>query len=271
MDIIRSRSNSKVRSARSLRQRKMRDENGTFLAEGIHLAGAAMEAGVQIESIFYAPDLLKSEFGLDLIEKASANAVPCYPTSADVFTTLASKEHPQGILAVVQQSEQQLSELTPENFSWGVACVAPQDPGNVGAILRTIDAVGANGLVLLEGGVDAYHPTAVRASMGAIFRQLVARATFAEFAEWAVKLGYHIYGTSSRGSQVYREIDRYDLPMILLLGSEGQGLTEEQTGICEHMLRIPMKGGVTSLNLAVSAGVLLYDVFGRTADGETGY
>lgn len=270
MDIIRSRSNAKVRSARALRQRKMRDESGTFLVEGIHLAGAAVEAGVQIESIFFAPDLLKSEFALHLIEQASADAVPCYPTTADVFTTLASKEHPQGIMAVARQPKQNLFDLDPDTSAWCVACVAPQDPGNVGAILRTIDAVGANGLVLLEGGVDAYHPTAVRASMGAIFRKPVVRATYAEFAEWAEKLEYHIYGTSSRGSQDYREIDQYGLPMILLLGSEGQGLTEEQAGICEHMLRIPIKGEVTSLNLAVSAGVLLYDVFGKIADGETG-
>jgi TrmH family RNA methyltransferase len=271
MEMISSRSNSKIRTTRALRQRKKRDEQNAFLVEGIHLVGAAVEAGTHVESIFYAPDLLTSQFALDLIDQAGEMGVDCYSTTSEVFASLASKEHPQGILAVVQQSDKQLPDLSPENFPWSVACVAAQDPGNVGAILRTIDAVGASGLILLEGGVDAYHPTAVRASMGAIFRLPVVRTTFGEFAEWAEKFIYHIYGSSARGSQDYTAIDRYSLPMILLLGSEGQGLTQEQAGICEHILRIPMKGGVTSLNLAVSAGVLLYDILGKTADGDSGY
>jgi TrmH family RNA methyltransferase len=271
MEMISSRSNSKIRSARALRQRKGRDERKSFLVEGIHLVGAAVEAGAQIESIFYAPELLTSQYALDLVDQAREMGIDCYSTTPEVFASLASKEHPQGILAVVQQYEGQLSDLIPGNFPWGVACVAPQDPGNVGAILRTIDAVSASGLIQLEGGVDVYHPTAVRASMGAIFRQAVVRATFSEFAEWAETNAYHIYGSSSRGSQDYREIERYSLPMILLLGSEGQGLSQEQAGICEHILRIPMTGKVTSLNLAVSAGIMLYDVFGKKAGGENGY
>jgi TrmH family RNA methyltransferase len=258
MEIISSRSNAKVRSARDLRERKQRKTSRSFLVEGIHLVGAAVESGAQIESIFFAPDLLKSQYALDLIDEAGANGVPCHPTTADVFTSLAAREHPQGITAVVHQPEQQLFDLDPINFSWGVACVAPQDPGNIGAILRTIDAVAASGLILLDGGVDAYHPTAVRASMGAIFRLPVVSANFDDFAEWAKKLEYHIYGSSSHGSQDYQEVGEYSLPGILLLGSEGQGLTEDQVDICEHVLRIPMKGEVTSLNLAVSAGVLLY-------------
>lgn len=258
MEIISSRSNTKVRSARALRWRKERIASGSFLTEGIHLVGAAVESGAQIEMVFYAPDLLQSQFALDLIEETRTSGVPCYPTTAEVFTSLASKEHPQGILAVVHRPEEQLSDLNPESFSWGVACVAPQDPGNVGTILRTIDAVGASGLIILDGGVDPYHPTAVRASMGAIFRHPVVSATFDDFAEWSKKLEYHIYGSSSHGGQDYQEVGEYSLPRILLLGSEGQGLTEDQADICEQILRIPMKGKVTSLNLAVSAGVLLY-------------
>ncbi|MGW8251247.1 MAG: TrmH family RNA methyltransferase [Anaerolineales bacterium] len=271
MDMITSRSNSKIRSARALKQRKLRDERKSFLVEGIHLVGAAVEAGAQIEAIFYAPDLLTSQYALDLIDQAREMGVDCYSTTSEVFASMASKEHPQGILAVVEQSERKLSGLIPENFPLDVACVAPQDPGNVGAILRTIDAVSASGLILLNGGVDVYHPTAVRASMGAIFRQPVVRATFHAFATWVETNGYHIYGSSSQGSQDYREIERYSLPLILLLGSEGQGLTEKQAGICDNILRIPMAGKVTSLNLAVSAGVLLYDILGKIVEGDTGY
>ena len=268
MDIIRSSSNPKVRSARALRQRKLRDDSETFLAEGIHLVGAAMEAGAQIESIFFAPDLLRSKYALDLIEEARSNAVPCYPITADVFTSLATKEHPQGIVAVVHQSTQQLYDLNTETFSWGAACITPQDPGNIGTILRTIDAVGASGIILLDGGVDALHPTAVRASMGAIFRHPVVSASFTDFAEWAEVNSYQVVGTSAHAPLDYQEITHFTRPLVLMLGDERQGLTSEQERICDSMVRLPMHGKVTSLNLAVAAGIMLYDILAKI-DGES--
>lgn len=269
MEMIGSRSNTKVRSVRALRQRKGRDESHTYLVEGIHLVGAALESGATIEAIFYAPDLLTSDYALGLIKQTGSRGLPCYPTTPDVFSSLASKEHPQGILAVVQQSRQSLTDLTPEDFSWGLACVSPQDPGNIGTILRTIDAVGASGLVMLDGGVDIYHPTAVRASMGAIFRKPVVSAAFNEFSVWAHANGFQIVGSSTHGSKNYQEVKRYRRPLILLLGEERRGLTPAQAEICTSMLRLPMHGKVTSLNLAVAAGVLLYDMLGKMEGVET--
>jgi TrmH family RNA methyltransferase len=260
MEIISSRSNSKVRSARALRQRKERIASGSFLAEGIHLVGAAVESGAQIEMVFYAPDLLKSHYAQKMIEAAGSSGVAYYATTAEVFTSMASKEHPQGLLAVVHQPEEQLSNLNPENFPWGVACVAPQDPGNVGTILRTIDAVGASGLIILDGGVDPYHPTAVRASMGAIFRHPVVSASFTEFTQWVDESSYQVFGTSAAAGIDYQHLTQYERPVILLLGDERQGLTPEQAEICQALVRLPMRGHVTSLNLAVAAGVMLYDM-----------
>jgi TrmH family RNA methyltransferase len=267
MEIISSRSNAKVRSARALRERKQRKTSRSFLVEGIHLVGAAVESGAQIESIFFAPDLLKSQYALDLIDEAGANGVPCHPTTPDVFTSLAAREHPQGITAVVHQPEQQLSDLDPINFSWGVACVAPQDPGNIGAILRTIDAVGASGLILLDGGVDVYHPTAVRASMGAIFRLPVVSASFTDFTGWADNNDYQVLGTSAHGSVDYQAITSYSRPLVLLLGDERQGLSPEHMKICSSLVRLPMHGQVTSLNLAVAGGIMLYDILAKI-DGD---
>jgi TrmH family RNA methyltransferase len=257
MEIISSRSNTKVRKARALRQRKQRITARAFLVEGIHLVGAAVESGAEVREIFYAPDLLKSSYAQQLIKTTS---VPCHQITSDVFTSLASKDNPQGILAVVDQPEVGLQELEPENFFWGVACVSPQDPGNIGAILRTIDAVGASGLILLEGGVDVFHPSAVRASMGAIFRHPVVSTSYEQFAEWAAEGGFHVFGSSSQVGRDYRQIASYQRPLILLLGSERQGLTEQQVDICEDVINLPMSGGVTSLNLAVAAGVLLYGI-----------
>jgi TrmH family RNA methyltransferase len=258
MTLISSHNNPKVKLARALRHKKARQESGLFIVEGIRPVGEAIQAGAAIDSLFYAPELLKSEFAHDLIQAQSQAGVPCYAASLEVFASLADKENPQGLLALVHQWEKNLADLNPQNFPWGVALVAPQDPGNLGTILRTVDAVGASGLLLLESSADVYHPGAVRASMGALFWHPVATASFAEFSAWSQGHGYHIYGTSAHAEMDYRDAPGYDWPRILLLGSEREGLNQEQIQICELVIRLPMRGRATSLNLGVAAGVMLY-------------
>lgn len=258
LEIITSSQNVKIKRARALRHRKHRQVTGSFLVEGIRQVGEAAEAGARIEEIFYAPDLLQSNFARSLIADLSARGVPVYATSPEAFTSLAEKENPVGLLAVVQMQEARLDALNPGNFPWGVAVISPQDPGNIGTILRTIEAVGASGLLLLEGGADPYHPHAVRASMGALFWHPIVTVSFEEFSGWSKGHGYHVYGSSARGSRDYREVERFERPAILLLGSEREGLTAEQAAVCREIIRLPMRGRVTSLNLAVAAGILLY-------------
>ena len=257
MPTLTSPSNPKIKQVRALRQHKRRDEAGLFVVEGIHHVGEAAASGAGVEYICYAPELLESRFARELIEQQSARGVPCLAVSAETFASIAEKENPQGILAVVRQQRRTLAELRPENFGWGVALVAPQDPGNVGTILRTIDAAGASGLLLLDGGADPYHPNAVRASMGALFWLPVVSAPFAEFTQWVRAHRYHLYGTSAHASADYPAVE-YARPAILLLGSEQKGLSPEQMAECEQVVCVPMRGRVSSLNLAVAAGVMLY-------------
>ena len=266
--MLTSAANPKIKLIRALRQRKQRQATGLFVVEGIRHVGEASQAAEAselgeegwLEYLCYCPDLLTSDFARELIQKQQVRGLPCYAVSADTFESLAEKENPQGILAVARQRQRKLAELAPGWFSWGVALVAPQDPGNIGTILRTIDAVGASGLLLLNSSVDPYHPSAVRASMGSLFWYPVIEAAFDEFTRWAKGNGFHIYGTSARGSLPAREITRYARPAILLMGSEREGLTEEQRSVCEILIRLPMKGRVTSLNLAVATGVMLYSM-----------
>lgn len=231
-----------------------------FLVEGIHHVGEAVEAGIDLEEIFYAPDLLNSKYAQELIRTASNRGLPCQATTPDVFISIATKENPSGILAVAQQRWSVLEDLNPANFPWGVALVAPQDPGNIGAILRTINAVGASGLLLLDSSADPYHPNAVRASMGTLFWHPMGKTTFNEFLSWSRKHDYHLIGTSAHAERHYLQIDRYQLPLILLMGSEREGLTAEQAAVCEEVIRLPMHGRTTSLNLAVATGVVLYSL-----------
>jgi len=265
MDLITSRNNPKIKLVRSLRHRKGRKKEGLFLIEGIRHVGEAIEAGVSITGLYYAPDLLKSEFALNLLDDISKTSVPCIAATGHVFRSIVSKENPQGILAVAQQTLHDLDKQNPKNFPWGVALVSPQDPGNLGAILRTVDSdsTGASGVLVLDGGVDIYHPAAVRASMGAHFWRPIIQSTFDDFTAWALEHRYKIYGTSANGSTDYRQVDKFHKPCVLLLGSERDGLTDTQAAICHEVIRLPMVGRATSLNLAVAAGVLLYDMLGK--------
>ena len=264
--IISSHNNTIAKQVRALRRVKERRASGLFIIEGIRPVGEVVEAQaagvgyIQLDFICYSPNLLTSDYARWLVEQQASAGMPCYSFTAEVFASFAEKENPQGILAVGHRASLDLTSLSPANFPWGVALASPQDPGNLGAILRTIDAVGASGLLLLETSADPTHPSAVRASMGTLFWYPVVRASFNEFVAWTAQHGYTIYGTSAHASQEVEAIESYRRPLILLLGSERQGLSLEQAAVCHYMLRLPMKGRASSLNLAVAAGVLLYDI-----------
>lgn len=256
--LISSLSNPLIKHARALRQRKERSETGLFLVEGIHHVGEAVQCGWDVDAILYAPETLTSDFGRELTARASLQT-KLQAVSAQVMDSLAEKDNPQGILAIVRQKQTRLDELV--SIKFGAAVVSPQDPGNVGTILRTLDAVGADALFLLDGGVDHYHPTSVRASMGTIFSKPVAQTSFVEFVEWKKRGNIQLIGTSSRADSDYQNFEPKS-PWILLLGSEQKGLSLEQLAACDAGVSLPMRGRASSLNLAVAAGILLYKFCG---------
>ncbi len=260
---ITSPSNPRIKQARALSRRKERDASGLCVVEGIFHVGEALAAAemsrAAVEYLLYAPERLVSDFGRDLVARAAAMGIPVYETAAGVLAAVADKDNPQGILAVARPRRTRLDELDAAACPWLVALIAPQDPGNVGAILRTIDAVGASGLLLLDGGVDALHPAAVRAGMGAVFHKPIVSAPFDDFLVWARAGGYRLIATSARGRDNYRAAN-FAPPLALLLGSEREGLSAAQIAAGDELVRLPMHGRITSLNLAVAAGVLLYAV-----------
>ena len=150
-----------------------------------------------------------------------------------MLESLAEKENPQGIVAIVTQKIALLELLSPQTIKSAVALVAPQDPGNVGTILRTLDAVGGDGLFLLDGGVDLFHPSVVRASMGAIFWKPVVKTTFVDFIAWARKYRYQLIGTSAHAEMNYREVKLEGAYPILILGNEQKGLSKDQLTACD--------------------------------------
>jgi TrmH family RNA methyltransferase len=265
--LITSLSNPLIKQARALHQKKTRLESGLFLVEGIHHVGEAVEAGWEVKSILYAPELLVSNFARNLISRLGTKA---QPVSTLVMESLADKENPQGILAIIHQKQMQLDEISnsagAQKITCAAALVSAQDPGNVGSILRTLDAVGADALFLLDGGVELYHPTVVRSSMGTIFWKSIIQTSFTEFVNWARKGNFQLIGTSAHGDVDYQTLVPR-IPWILVLGNEQKGLSAEQTNACDVVVSLPMKGRVSSLNLAIAAGVLLYQY--STGDGRS--
>ncbi len=257
---ITSLSNPRIKSIRKLKDRKEREQAGFFWIEGLHIVAEAAQTGADLETLVIAPDLLTSAFGRDLARDQKARGVEVLEVSDEVFQSLSQKEGPQGMAGLVRQHWETLENLRLDR-DW-VALDSIADPGNLGTILRTHDSVGGSGLILLDHSTDPYDPSCVRASMGAIFSQRLVKASFSEFAAWKKSLGYHLIGTSDKAAQDYAEVS-YPQPLILLMGSERQGLSGDALGICDEVVAIPMSGRSDSLNLAVATGVVLYQIYNQ--------
>lgn len=262
--LITSLGNPLIKQVRALHQKKARAESGLFLVEGIHHVGEAVSAGWEIDAVLYAPDLLTSTFARDLIDQlnsAGSAARGPQPVSAQVMESLAGKENPQGIVAVVRQRKNDAAawRSTNQHSHRAVALVSPQDAGNVGTILRTLDAVGIDLLFLLDGGVELYHPTVIRSSMGTIFWKQVIQTSFDQFCQWARENYYQLIGTSAHGDMEFQTFVPYT-SWVLVLGNEQKGLSAEQIKVCDVTVSLPMRGRVSSLNLSVAAGILLYQL-----------
>jgi TrmH family RNA methyltransferase len=272
MTAVTSKDNPKIKQVRTLlAQRKARDASGLFVAEGIRHVGEACASGAKVEYICYCPQSLTSPFAQELVRQQEQNDIPCLAVSQQVFNSLADKDNPAGLLAVIRQPNLALEDLDLAKFRKGVALVAPQDPGNIGSILRSIDASGSSGLLLLDDSAydqycaDPYHPSAVRASMGAIFWLPIVKTGFAAFYGWVKAHGFTLYGTSAHANLDYCQVEGYRQPLILLMGSERQGLYPNQASACDVMVKMPMLGRVTSLNLASATAIMLYKILEKPA------
>jgi TrmH family RNA methyltransferase len=259
--LINSPANPVIKKARSLRQGKTRTKTGLFLVEGLHHVGSVLEAGWQVETLLYAPEMLTGDFAPVLLANARHRGLYPQAVSGKIMESLAEKDNPQGILAVVHQRCNTFEDIG--EIKLGIALVSPQDPGNVGAILRTLDAVGGEALFLLDGGVECYHPTLVRASMGTLFWKPVVQSSFDTFTGWARETGVKLAGTSARAEQDYREVTFDSESWVIVMGNEQKGLSSAHLSACDLKLSIPMRGRVSSLNLAVAAGILLYNLNGK--------
>lgn len=258
-EMITSFSNPLVKRIKRLRQRKYREEEGAFFIEGLRVVLMAVEHHAPIETLIYSSELLTSEVGRQAVVEQQERGLPCAELSAPVFQAISEREHPVGLGAIVKTSWRDLDSVVVGPADLWVALVGTADPGNLGTILRTMDAVGAAGLVLVGSTTDPFHPTAVKASMGALFTAPIGRRpNEGALMAWARARGLLTVATSAKAPQVFWDA-LYRRPALLLMGSEGEGLSKEVLEAADLSVTIPMTGSVSSLNLAVATGLLLYE------------
>ena len=252
-------SNTTVKRLRSLRDKKARREEGLFLAEGLRIIAEARDSGMLPEIVAFSAEGAKHPLAAEIIEATEAAGGEAVETTADILSKMSGKDNPQMLLGAYRQPETSLKRIDRSKALLWIVAQALRDPGNIGTILRTGDAVGAGGLILVDDSADAYSVEAVRASMGAIFTQEVATARWPDFVAWLRSGPGQLVGTSLNTTQDYLEAE-YAAPCFLLIGNEQQGLPAEYEAECDLLVKIPMAGRADSLNAAIAAAVMAFTI-----------
>ena len=256
---ITSLANPIVKQIRGLALAKNRKETGLFLAEGLKLVADAVEAGWTIRTLVHAGAVADQPLVRRLAETAHAKGGSVIAVSAAVLEKISRRDNPQTVLGVFEQRLTAADSIRPAGDDVWVVLEAVRDPGNLGTIVRTTDAVGAKGVILVGNTVDPFSVEAVRATMGSIFAVPLARATIAEFARLARRWPGPVVGTHLSGKADYRDVD-YRGPVLLVMGGEQAGLTADVAALCKTLTKIPMAGKADSLNLAIATAVMLFEI-----------
>lgn len=253
---ISSLTNDKVKFITRLSQRKYRKEFNVFVAEGVRICKEALENNWNIKYLLF--DISNKDNSLihNLINDTLLLGGDVIGVTPQILTKISHKSNPQNVLGVFEQKWKKLSQVT--SVGTIVALENIRDPGNLGTILRTMDGIGAGNCVLLNECTDPFSYESVRASMGAIFNVNMITSTTNNLIEWKLNNKINLIGTSLKNSIDYTTAN-WKRPFVLAMGNEQQGLTDELSGACDQLVKIPMKGKSDSLNLAVSTGIALYE------------
>ncbi|MBX3564755.1 MAG: RNA methyltransferase [Sphingomonas sp.] len=255
-------SNPLIKRVRNLRDKKHRREEGLFLAEGLRILTEAREAGRLPQYLFYTRESANHPLVLALVDAVENKTGWAIETNADILSKLSGKDNPGAVVGVFAEFEAKLDDLDRASAPIWLVAERLRDPGNLGTILRTADAIGAGGLILVDECVDPFSVEAVRASMGALFTVPVARAPWAEFATWLRKGPGQLVGLSLDTDLDYQAA-RYEAPTFLLTGNEAQGMPDFMAKACDVTVKIPMLGKADSLNAAVATAVMAYEVLNQ--------
>lgn len=251
--------NPVVKAAAELKQKKYRTQNGLYLAEGLRTAEEAV-AYKAVETLFYVAT--DDERTIRLLEDAAAQNIKLVCVSENVMKKIADTETPQGIIAVCKMRQPKLENLL---ASGKMLLVLDRvgDPGNIGTMLRTADAAGIGGLVLLKGCADIYAPKTVRSSMGSLFHiPVLSGVSEQEFVSAAKKAGYDLLVTCLDGADNLYKADLSGR-IAFVMGNEAGGVSESLLEKADKRVYIPMAGRAESLNVAMAAGIVMFEALRR--------
>jgi TrmH family RNA methyltransferase len=255
---ITSVSNPVIKEIRALQMKKERQETGLFLAEGLKLVTDALAAGWDVTILAVHHRVKDQKPVSEAIETALNRGALVLIVDDQVLEKISRRDNPQMVVGVIRQKMLGLADLDVAEAKVLVALEAVRDPGNLGTIIRTVDSVGASGVILLGETTDPFALEAVRATMGSLFHVPLAASPVDAFIAWAKAKGLPIFGTHLKGAVDYRT-PAYPEPMVLAMGNEQAGLTETLASACTTLIKIPMLGAADSLNLAVATGIALYE------------
>jgi len=265
---ISSLANPKVKSIAALAQKKERIETGLFVVEGLQLVGFGVEAGWELVTLVVGQETKEPKnHGTEVfLSKLYAAAGLILEVTPAVLEKLVRKENPQGVVGVFRQRTTPLTDIKVGKDVW-VVLEGIRDPGNLGTIIRTVDAVGAKGVILAGTCTDLWAPEVLRATMGSIFHVPVVHIGVERLLAWKEGARLTMVGTHLRGTTDYREVAKlrgqngYGQGLLVAMGTEQSGLSEELTHACDILTKISMRGGAESLNLSIATAVMLYEIF----------
>lgn len=258
---ITSLTNPTVKAARALHLRKAREDSGLFLAEGLKIVAEAHETGRTPKVLMFGPDAAAHPLVKRIAAATAAAGGEAVEVTRDILEKVSRRDNPQTVVAVFEQAYAPLADLDPAAAPVWVALQEVRDPGNLGTIVRTADAAGCGGVILVGPCCDPYSVEAVRATMGSIFAVPLYRASAAEFLAWRKGWPGSVVGTLLSAAADHRSAD-YRRPTLILMGNEQQGLPPELAAACDVNVKIPMRGRADSLNLAVATGIMIYAAAG---------
>ncbi|PJI44766.1 MAG: RNA methyltransferase [Rhizobium sp.] len=257
---ITSLANPIIKEIKALSLKKARDETKTFMAEGLKLVIDALELGWTIRTLVYS----KAAKGKPMVEKVAARTIASgglvLEVSEKVMSAITRRDNPQMVAGVFEQRWMALKDVRPSASETWVALDRVRDPGNLGTIIRTADAAGASGVILVGDCTDPFSLETVRATMGSLFAVPLVKTTPADFLRWKKDSGARLVATHLAGAVDYRTIDYRSRPVVLMMGNEQSGLPDDLAGAADALARIPQVGRADSLNLAVATGVMLFEV-----------
>ena len=256
---VTSLANPIIKDIKALSQKKNRESSGHFMAEGLKLVIDALDTGWVIDTLIYA----KAAKGKPLVDKVAARTVASgglvLEVSEKVLSSITHRDNPQSVVGIFNARWTKLSDVRPKAGETWVALDRVRDPGNLGTIIRTADAAGASGVILVGDTTDPFALETVRATMGSVFAVPIVRTSVADFLKWQKAAGVSVVATHLKGAVDYRKPDYAAKPIVILMGNEQAGLPDELADAADIRVRIPQQGRADSLNLAVATGIMLFE------------